>query len=217
MNESGKTIDLPAIPGMGSMLVRAALTRKSPSNPPMFPAIRIRARGVTVDRAKLSKFNAVCGFDSDRNVPLPYPHIMAFALHMQLMLDESFPFTPMGAVHVRNRIRQHRPLQCDEAMDFEVRLGDCEQVEKGYEVSLVTEVRVAGNLVWDDVSVMLIRKHGSRIKKDKTTAGTSPTLIDTIQWQLAADKGGSYFEMKDEAGEKPHLRGQLLLNVGPSS
>lgn len=291
MTDKVSTTVMQKIPGMGSMLLRAALTRKKTAAPPVFSPLCIQASAVTVDRDKLAKFNAVCGFEASEEVSIPYPHIMAFALHMQLMLDPAFPFTPMGAVHVRNRIRQQRPLRCDEKLDFEVRLGDTEQVEKGWEISLITEVRVEGELVWDDLSVMLIRKNGSGEKKKKTADATTPTLDQSVQWALAANKGreyaaasgdynpihlypitaklmgfkrqimhgmwsksrtiahllpadhrgavsvsvafklpiflpgivtllyntsttGSHFEMKDEAGQKPHLAGELRLNEG---
>ena len=124
------TIELSEIPGMIGMLGRAAITRKSGSPQPDFPPLTIRARGVRVEAEKLAKFNSVCGFESTGTIPAPYPHIMAFALHMQLMLDPRFPFAPMGAVHVRNRIRQQRALRCDQVLDFEVRLAGAEQVEK---------------------------------------------------------------------------------------
>ena len=288
------TVELQTIPSMVSMLGRAAVVRKQPTRDPEFPPLCIRANNIRVDRGKLQKFSAVCGFNTSDTVPLPYPHIMAFALHMQLMLDDRFPFVPMGAVHVRNRIRQQRALRCDEVMDFEVRQGEVEQVEKGWEVSLVTEVRVNGELVWDDLSVMLIRKNGSGIRREKSSDEPGPPLDQSVQWPLAANKGrqyaaasgdynpihlypwtaklmgfkrqimhgmwsksrtvahllpgdhagaasvsvafklpiflpstvtlfygstatGSSFEMKDEAGEKPHLTGSLSLAQGITS
>lgn len=291
MSEPVKKLELGAIPGMGGMLLKAAITRKKAQQQPAFTPITICAKAVSVDPTRLEKFNAVCGFGNSDTVSMPYPHIMAFALHMQLMLDDSFPFTPMGAVHIRNRIRQQRPLRIAQPMDFEVRLGDCEQVEKGYEVSLITEVRVDGELVWDDLSVMLIRKNGTGVKKEKNKSADETQWHNSIQWQLAANKGreyaaasgdynpihlypitaklmgfkrqimhgmwsksrtiahllpeehsgpasisvdfklpiflpstvtlkfdsdssGSRFVMKDEAGQKPHLAGELLLNSG---
>lgn len=185
-------LELAAIPSMGRMLLRAAVARKKPVTQPAFEPICIRANGITVDAAKLEKFNGVCGFANDNSVSMPYPHIMAFALHMQLMLDERFPFTPMGAVHVSNRIRQRRPLQQNEILNFEVRLGEYEQVEKGYEVGLVTEVRVGNELVWDDLSVMLIRKNGSGVKKVKSKASSGTVFDASLQWELAANKGREY-------------------------
>lgn len=192
MTDNAREITLPTIPSMTSMLLRAATTRKKPQNPPQFTPLCVRATGITVDRQKLEKFNRVCGFENSDTIPLPYPHIMAFALHMQLMLEPNFPFAPMGAVHVRNTIRQQRALRCDEALDFAIRLGETQQVEKGYEVSLVTEVRVDNALVWDDVSVMLIRKGGSGVKKEKAAAGDPIQYSESLQWELAPNKGREY-------------------------
>lgn len=200
MTADEKVIELDTIPGMGGMLVRAAITRKKAQQQPAFKPICVCASGITVDKDRLEKFNAVCGFndsvegDSGKaaTISMPYPHIMAFALHMQLMLDERFPFTPMGAVHIHNRIRQQRPLSVDEVLDFEVRLGECERVEKGTEVGIVTEVSVGGELVWDDLSIMLIRKNGTGIKKEKQKTADSPAFEHSLQWQLAANKGRDY-------------------------
>ncbi|NND67725.1 MAG: acyl dehydratase [Halioglobus sp.] len=192
MNTAARIIELDSIPGLPGMLVKAATSRKPAQREPQFPPLVITARGITADTAKLQKFNEVCGFAGGEHLPLTYPHIMAFALHMQLMLEPEFPFTPMGAVHVRNRISQRRALRAGEALDFTVRLGDAEQVAKGYEVSIVTEVAVAGETVWDDLSVMLIRKGGSGEKKAKEAAAAPPEFSQSVQWQLPADMGRRY-------------------------
>jgi hypothetical protein len=39
-----------------------------------------------------------------------YPHILAFPLHLDLMSDPSFPYKPMGIVHLSNTITQHAPI-----------------------------------------------------------------------------------------------------------
>lgn len=192
MNTAARTIELDTIPGLPGMLVKAATSRKPAQREPQFPPLEITARGIRADAQKLAKFREVCSFAGGDNLPLTYPHIMAFALHMQLMLEPEFPFTPMGAVHVRNRIAQRRPLRADEALDFTVRMGGAERVEKGYEVSIVTEVAVAGEAVWDDLSVMLIRKGGSGQKKAKEGTGATPEYKQSLQWELPADMGRRY-------------------------
>ena len=189
MNTAARNIELETIPGLPGMLVKAATSRKPAQREPQFPPLVIPARGIRADTAKLAKFSKVCGFENGAHLPLTYPHIMAFALHMQLMLEPEFPFTPMGAVHVRNRISQQRPLAIDEPLDFTVRLGDAEQVAKGYEVSIVTEVASAGEVVWDDLSVMLIRKGGTGEKKAKEAPVESPEFSESFQWPLPADMG----------------------------
>ncbi len=192
MNTAARNIELETIPGLPGMLVKAATSRKPAQREPQFPPLVITARGIRADTAKLAKFSEVCGFENGAHLPLTYPHIMAFALHMQLMLEPEFPFTPMGAVHVRNRISQQRPLAIDEPLDFTVRLGDAEQVAKGYEVSIVTEVASAGEVVWDDLSVMLIRKGGTGEKRAKEAPAESPGFSESLQWQLPADMGRRY-------------------------
>jgi len=192
MNEQARTIELTAIPGLPGMLARAATTRKKAPRDPAFPPLVITAGGIRAGEAKLAKFAEVCGFQAGDALPLTYPHIMAFPLHMQLMLEPEFPFAPMGAVHIRNRIRQRRPLRSGEALDFQVRLAGAEQVARGYEVSIITEVSVGGELVWEDLSVMLIRKGGSGEKKaDKPTTAAHP-YRESLQWTLAANLGRQY-------------------------
>lgn len=196
MQDDARQLALDSIPGMPTMLLRAATARKAPQSVPQFAPLTITANNVYADPTKLQRFNEVCGFTTDGMLPLPYPHIMAFPLHMQLMLEPEFPFTPMGAVHIRNRIRASRPLRAGEALDFTVWLSDAKQVEKGYEVTIATTVKAASETVWDDESVMLIRKGGSGVKKTKDAEGKTPTEVDSYQhrevWPLAANLGRRY-------------------------
>jgi hypothetical protein len=203
MNTESRKIQLDRIPAMTGMLVKAATTRKKKQADPTFVPLTITAQGVHADIAKLAKFREVCDFEPGNTLPLPYPHIMAFALHMQLMLEPEFPLSPMGAVHIRNRIRQKRAIRSDEAMDFEVRLGETQRVEKGYEVSIITEVSIAGDMVWDDLSVMLLRRGGTGAKKERKPPGETPHYRESVRWQLAANKGRQYkthgFQTPDHA------------------
>ena len=78
MTEQTRTIELTAIPGMPGMLARAATTRKKAQREPAFPPLVITAGGIRADTAKLAKFSRVCGFAASDELPLTYPHIMAF-------------------------------------------------------------------------------------------------------------------------------------------
>lgn len=197
MNASPRVISMDSIPSVVSMLLRAATSRKKKQGEVELLPLKIVAPGIHVNPGKLQKFREVCAFPASESLPLTYPHIMAFALHMQLMLEPEFPFSPIGAVHIRNRIRQQRPLGVKETLDFEVSLQSAERVAKGYEFSIVTEVSVAGEPVWDDLSVMLVRKGGTGERKDKSSGSgddRKPTAAytDSVQWQLAANMGRQY-------------------------
>ena len=74
-----------------------------------------RARS-SVDREHLAAYDRVCGFRLRDELPATYPHVLAFPLAMEL-LTGPFPFSPLGLVHVANRIEQLRPLRADEQLD----------------------------------------------------------------------------------------------------
>ncbi len=191
--ESSREITLDAIPSMVSMLVKAVTMRKRPSGDPQFQPLIVRSNDAPVNRDKLAKYAAVCGFPVSELLPLTYPHIMAFPLHMQLMLEPEFPFTPVGAVHIRNRITQSRALTVADELDFEARFGDVVSVSKGYEIDIVTEVRVAGELVWEDLSVLLVRgKTSTGQAGPKKSREDEPRYTDLVQWQLSANQGRRY-------------------------
>jgi hypothetical protein len=190
MTKSGRHLQLTTIPGMPAMLAKAALSRKQRQAEPVCQPLSITAVDIRPDASGLVAFNEVCSFVHGDSLPMTYPHVMAFALHMQLMLEPEFPFSPMGAVHVRNRIRQRRAIGSSEVLNFSARLDGMERVGKGYEVSIVTEVYVQGELVWDDLSVMLIRRGGDAEKKSRAAALVS--YPESTQWPLAANLGRRY-------------------------
>jgi hypothetical protein len=192
MENTARTITMKTIPSMTSMLFKAVTSRKKKQREPQFLPLKIITSDITADHEKLEKFCRVCDFSQGDTLPLTYPHIMAFAMHLQLMIEPEFPFNPTGAVHIRNRIRQQRAINTHEKMDFCVYFDSAKQVEKGYEASFITEVRINNELVWDDLSVMLIRKCGSGVKKVKQSTNKSTRLNEPEQWPLPSNKSRQY-------------------------
>ena len=62
-----------------------------------------------IDAHRVAAYAEVCGFPTKDTVPLTYPHLLAFPLHMAIMTDSSFPFPAIGTVHLENSIIQHLP------------------------------------------------------------------------------------------------------------
>jgi acyl dehydratase len=186
-----RQITLDSIPGMGLTLAKAATTRKRKQLEPASSPLAIFVNGVRADASKLAKFRSVCGFSETPYLPLTYPHIMAFPLHLQMMLQPEFPFSPIGAVHIKNRIRQQRDIGIDEAMDVSVRLGETNRVAKGHEITFTTQASIEGERVWDGLSVMLVRSGDTGVKQEKRTA-TEAQYTDVVTWPVAANKGREY-------------------------
>src|ERR671916_1734628 len=72
--------------------------------------------GVDVGRSQVERYAAVCGFPRKDTLPLTYPHVLAFPLHMAVMADPAFPWPAVGMVHVENVITGRRPVRVGESL-----------------------------------------------------------------------------------------------------
>src|SRR5680860_668760 len=95
---------LPAVPGIGSL---PGVRRTGDT----LPTTARQADGVAVDTEHLARYSAVCGFGLRADLPLTYPHVLAFGLQMQLLTGADFPFPAVGLVHVANRFEAARTVR----------------------------------------------------------------------------------------------------------
>ena len=116
---------------------------------------------VEIDRDGLADYCRVCTFEIHETLPVTYPHVLAFPLHMELMSDTSFPFPMIGLVHVVNRIELRRPIRADERMTLRVRTDDLRPHDRGKQFDVVAEAAVGGETVWTSRSTYLHREGGS--------------------------------------------------------
>ncbi len=169
------------------------------------PDLTLRLTDASIDPDRLSAYNRVCGFDQRDTIPITYPHILAFPLQLSLMTDPSFPFPAIGLVHIANRIVQRRAIRRSERLDISVSATPVEAHPRGQQFSLISEVRVEGELVWEEVSTNLKRgadhdgakAPGSELPKAPPSgAADHPTnaedLPATATWTLSGDLGRRY-------------------------
>jgi hypothetical protein len=137
---------------------KAAMTAgRKPAPGVSLPPLQVALMNVRTDPARLDAYRQVCGLAEAPGLPLTYPQIAATGLHMHLMTQPQFPFPLLGLVHVRNRIRQTRPLGVDEAYDLHVSLGTVREARAGLEFDLLTEARVGEQAVWEASTTVLYR------------------------------------------------------------
>jgi acyl dehydratase len=165
--------------------------RVKPGPQPRLPDLGLRLNDVGLDAKHLAAYRKVCGFSADGRLPITYPHIHAFPLHMALITSRGFPFPAMGLVHVRNGITQYRPIAEREQLNIKCHLGKLTQVEKGYEFSVFTIVSTAGERVWASESVNFFRGGGSGEKKPREPSRPEPAT-DVVEWKVAGDTGRRY-------------------------
>ncbi len=155
------------------------------------PDLTLVLNDVTVDRDRLAAYDHVCGFSLRDSLPATYPHVLAFPLHLQLLTDPSFPFTPIGLVHIYNRITEHRPIAASELLSLRVWGTPAEPHSRGTQFSLHTQATVGDELVWEEVSTNLRRGSGV----DGAHGPEVPSANDlpaTATWKLPGDLGRRY-------------------------
>lgn len=176
---------LPVVPGVGSL---PGVRRSGDA----LPDLTLVRKDVALDRDHVAAYAEVCGFGIRETVPLTYPHMLAFPLHMAIMTDADFPFPAMGMVHLENTITQHRAIGAGETVDVSVRPADLRPHPKGMAFDVLTEVRAGGELMWEETSTLLRRGKphedapASALADLETVPGTGTT------WRLPADLGRSY-------------------------
>lgn len=177
---------LPAIPVVGGL---PGIKHASGSAPDLV----LERRGVVTDPRHLEAYDEVCGFPRGGDtLPATYPHMAAFALHMALMTDTAFPFAPMGLVHLRNSLTQHRPIGVEEVLDVAVRAADLRPHPKGSLIDIVTDVRVGDELVWEETMTLFSRHQGGSAEGTTAPLAGVDAPDGVVHWKLGGDLGRRY-------------------------
>ena len=150
-------------------------------------------RTVDVDRAHLAGYARVCGFRLTDTLPPTYPHVLAFALQVELMAGRSFPLPLPGLVHVANAITVHRRIDAGERLELAVHAERFTGHPKGAQVDLVAAMDVGGERVWDGRSTYLAR--GARAPGEGPARPAPPEIGDgpaSALWRVEGDTGRRY-------------------------
>ncbi len=175
---------LPSLPVVGALPgVRKASGKD-------FAGLGYRRPDVEVTREHVDAYAAVCGFPPKDTVPVTYPHMLAFPLHMAIMTDSAFPAPAIGTVHLENSLTAHRPIGVGERLGVEVSVGTSRPHPKGHLFDFVAEVRAGDELVWESTSTYLRRGQG---EESASTGSSFPDVGPTgTVWRLPGDLGRRY-------------------------
>ncbi len=146
-------------PSLGGLYVKAVLPARG--RPDTLPELRLELPDMASDLAHIAAYRDVCELPFHEMLPVTYPHVLAFPLHLALLTDSDFPFPPMGCVHIRNRIEQRQPIGLDDPLDLAVWAERLTPHRRGRTVTIVSEASVGGTVAWRDETVLLKPGPGS--------------------------------------------------------
>jgi acyl dehydratase len=156
------------------------------------PRLTLTRHDVPVDRAHVAAYCEVCGFPLKDTLPLTYPHVLAFGLHLAIMTDGSFPFPAVGTVHLENTITAHRAISPGERLQVTARPEHLRPHVKGRVFDLLTQVHSAGELVWEETSTFLRVGGGDPGAPTSSLDGLDQPDSTGTSWPVAGDLGRRY-------------------------
>jgi acyl dehydratase len=175
---------LPVIPGVNQL---PGIKKTGDA----LPDLTLERNDVVVERSEVDRYAAVCGFPRKDVAPVPYLHMLAFPLHMDLMTDAKFPFPAIGSVHLENVITQHRPVAIGETVSLSLRADNLRASTKGRAWDMNVVGKVGDEVVWESVSTYLRVGKGD---KENGDPGTSFAAVDAKGpvWSIPENIGRRY-------------------------
>ncbi|MFI2316781.1 dehydratase [Streptomyces sp. CB00072] len=178
-------------------LARGALTspfKRAGRPDATLPPDRPTRPAAPVAPGPLAAYGRVCGFPESGPLPLTYPHVLAFPLTMRLMTGHAFPLPVLGLVHTWIEITPHRAAAPAEPLELTVYAEKLTPHRRGTEVTMATEARVDGELVWESRSGYLSRHRQAAQAAGPVTA--VPPAVGSLparaEWRLPGDLGRRY-------------------------
>jgi len=181
--------DLGHPASLSGLYVKAATKRKISGD--RLPDFGLRC-AINVDERNLAAYRKLCLFAQNGRLPPTYPHVMAFALQLQLLTAKEFPFPLLGLVHLSNRIRVLRPLGGLSRLHFAVSVENLQPHEKGATCDLRTDAHDSLGLIWSESSRMLCR--GMKLDGEAPTVEAPEPLpmTELTRWFADSDIGRHY-------------------------
>ena len=187
-----RTVVVEQLPAPARLYARALSGVIKRGRPAQLPALRLVRPAAPLEPAAIERYARVCGFIPEHGVPLTFPHLLAFPLHLLMLTDPAFPWPALGLVHLANHVRMRRPLAYNEVLRVEVEFGALLRHDKGQAFVLHTRLYRRGEAVWDGDSVYL--KRGAAPVGDPLAALEIErgALQPVARWQLPAQLGRDY-------------------------
>lgn len=189
---------LPMLYARGLVLGMRRKQGRLPPGTEVFPGLVVVQHGVRASRARVEAWQAVCGGAATPDqVPLCLPEALFLGPLGRLVTDDRFPVSPLGLIHVAQRIVSRHPLAPNEALDLRCRIAEARLSMRGIEVDVAMEVESGGTLQWEGKATMLSRAPGVRggRKGDDSTPSTWEHAVDV---EIPEDTGRRYARVSDD-------------------
>lgn len=181
-------------PLAGAMIKALVLPRKGFNGQQGLPDIRARWVGVKADEVALARYCDVLSVPHGQHLPVLYPHVLAGAMHMNMLTHKDFPIRLLGAVHLKNTITQYAAIATDQVFDLHSQIAHTRITEKGVEFDFNTQVVIDDKAVWEETSTYFMAgKYKGELAADGSFELTKLEVNQQVaDWFIPANRGKVY-------------------------
>ena len=184
-------------PGIASAMVKALFLRRKGFNAKVgMPEINASWFGAQADQGALKEYCETLDIKMTDTLPVLYPHVMAGGMHMHMLTHKVFPIGLLGAVHLKNTITQHKAIAIGDKMDIHAQMGGFRLTAKGVEFDFTTQVKIADEVVWEELSIYFMAgKFGGKENPSTETSfelASLDQMSDIASWSVPKNRGKKY-------------------------
>lgn len=160
---------LPKMPKF-SHLVPAILCKKKHRHEQnlRLPETKYGVKNIKLVPRHVAAFNHIVNWPEQNIVHPGYLHTIAFPLQLKLMLEDQFPFSILGLVHLRNIMQQHEPIEPHHELNIECHFGEIVHQNIGSLFTINTEFYVQKKCV--------LRAQHQYLKRQRCELKSSPLI-----------------------------------------
>ena len=184
-------LQFESAPAILPIFLKAATAGGQLADGETIPRIEAELAPDAIDPSHLSAYAKVCGFARSDALPITYPHILAFPLHLSVLTHDAFPLKLLVLVHMRNRIEQLQRIPTHACPAIRVWVDGHREVRLGVEFDMHTEALVDGEVVWRGISTNLSRRKRPP-KGDKPAEAPPPAFDRHTYWKAGGSIGRRY-------------------------
>jgi len=194
---SAINLEFSSKPDNGKAMFKALiLPRKGFDSKIGLPNIKAKWTSASANSVALNEYLQVLNLEKDDHLPILYPHVMAGSMHMNMLSHKAFPIRLLGAVHLKNRIVQYKPIADDAIMNIQSEIAGYRLVEKGVEFDFTTDVIINGEKVWEETSIYFQAGRFGGKETPSTEKSFELNSLDepenTGNWHVPKNRGKKY-------------------------
>lgn len=186
--------------GRGYLGALATFARPAPGPETRIPATELVTEPVHLDRDRLARYNACCGF-IDSVVPITYPFVFTFPLQLALMTRSDSPLRLPGLVHLGVDLVYPRALDIHAAYRASCAVTQQANTERGLEFTLTVALEGEdGATAWSCDSRILARSATPAGRSNRGQRPRPPAVADPIIAEItaAANIGRRYAQVSGD-------------------